>query len=162
LAQTRSGDGAAGPHVVELVVDGLVAEEVHRADDVVPRALLEQLGHAVLAAGDEVGLDAQAQVGLLADEVAVGVEVVLGVVAPQRVLPDVQRGREAVDVLADAQLGDAALLGDGPVALGVGGGEVAVGGGARLVGPQMHVVVGQHGALVKQPRVGGRRSKRWG
>ena len=61
------------------------------------------------APGDEVRLDAQPQVGLLAHERAVVVEVVVRVVAPERVLPDLERLREAVDVLGDAQLGDAAL-----------------------------------------------------
>ena len=59
-------------------------------------------------------------------------------------LPDVERGGEAVDVLGDAQLGDAALGRDLAVALGVGGGEVLLGGRARVVRAQVDVVVGQH------------------
>ena len=68
----------------------------------------------------EVGLDAEPQVGLLAHELAVGVEVVERVLAPERVLPDVERLREAVDVLGDAELGDPALARRLAVALDVG------------------------------------------
>ena len=84
-------------------------EEVHRADHVVEVARLEQVGDAILGAGHEVGLDAEPQVGLLAHERAVGVEVVVRVAHPERVLPDVERLLEAVDVLGDAELGDPAL-----------------------------------------------------
>ena len=126
-----------------------LADEVDRADDVVPVAVGEQRRHAVLAAGDEVGLDAEPQVGLLAHERAVVVEVVARAVAPQRVLPDVERRAEAVDVLGDAELLDPALGGDVAVALGVGGGEVALGRrGLDVVGAQVDVVVGQHGGTL--------------
>ena len=60
-------------------------------------------------AGDEVDLDPEPQVGLLAHERAVLVEVVARVLAPERVVPDVERLREAVDVLGDPELGDPAL-----------------------------------------------------
>jgi hypothetical protein len=62
------------------------------------------------------------------------------------VLPDLERGVEAVDVLRDAELGDPVLLGGGPVALGVARGEVPLRRRVRLVRAQVHVVVGQHGA----------------
>jgi len=58
--------------------------------------------------------------------------------------PDVERLAEAVHVLGHAQLGDAALRRDLPVALGVGRGEEPLGGRAGRVGAQMHVQVGQH------------------
>ena len=90
-------------------VDGVVADEVHRADHVVPLVRVEQVRHPVLAAGDVVGLDPEPQVGVLAHEGDVGVQVVDGVRAPERVLPDVERGGEAVDVLGHAELGHAAL-----------------------------------------------------
>ena len=48
------------------------------------------------------------------------------VLAPERVLPDVERLLEAVDVLGDAQLGDPALARGLAVALDVGLGEVLV------------------------------------
>ena len=119
------------PDVVLVVVERAVADEVDRADDVVEVAAGQQLGHAVLAARDEVGLDPELEVGLLAHEVAVGVEVVAGRVAPQLVLPDLERLGEAVDVLGHAELLDAALLGGLAIALGVRGGEVALGRRAR-------------------------------
>ena len=115
---------AAPPHAEVLHVDRLVGDEVDGADDVVPLAGVEEVGEPVLAAGDEVGLDPEPQVGLLAHELAVGVDVVARPLLPPRVLPDVERLGEAVDVLRDAELGDPALLGDGAVALGVGGREV--------------------------------------
>ena len=100
--------------------------EVHRADDVVPLARLEEARDAVLAAAHVVGLDAEPQVGLLAHERAVVVDVVARPAAPPRVLPDLERLREAVDVLGDAELGDPALVRGLAVALGVGRGEVAL------------------------------------
>jgi hypothetical protein len=80
-----------GPDVVAVVVERAIPEEVDGAEHVVPRAVLQEPGHAVLAARDEVGLDAQAQVRLLADEAAVGVQVVAGALAPQLVVPHVER-----------------------------------------------------------------------
>ena len=96
----------------ELVhVERLVAEEVHRAHEVVEVPALQQLRDLLLASGDEVDLEAQEQVCLLAHRRAVGVEVVVGEALPQRMAPDLQRLGEAVDVLGDAQLVDAALVG---------------------------------------------------
>ncbi len=135
---------AVVPHLVARVVDGVVAEEVHGADDVVPVVRVQQRGRAVLAARDEVRLDAELEVSLLAHEAGVGVEVVGRVLAPERVLPDLQRLREAVDVLRAAQFGDPPLLGNGAVAIDVRRGEVLRRIGAGLVGPQVQVVVGQH------------------
>jgi hypothetical protein len=126
-------------------VDCLVAQEVHRTHDVVPVAPVEQVRHAVLPARHEVGLDPEPEVGLLADEAAVLVEVVVRPAAPERVLPDLQRGGEAVHVLGDAQLGDPAFGGGLAVALRVGRREVLARGCVRLVRAQMDVVVGQHG-----------------
>ncbi|MEH3054754.1 MAG: hypothetical protein PGN13_12245 [Patulibacter minatonensis] len=125
------------------MVDGQIAEEVHRADHVVEVARLEQARDAVLAAGDEIGLDAAAQ-SLLTEELDVRVEVVDRGALPQVVLPHVERGGEAIDVLADAQLADAAFFGDEFEPVGVRGREVLLGGRARLVGAQVDVVVGQH------------------
>ena len=57
----------------------------------------------------EVRLDAQAQVGLLAHERAVGVEIVVRVCKPERVPPHLERLLEAVDVFGDPELGDPSL-----------------------------------------------------
>ena len=135
------------PDVVAVVVERPVADEVDRADHVVEVAAGQQLGHAVLAPGDEVGLDPQPEVGLLAHEGAVGVEVVAGRVAPQLVLPHLERLGEAVDVLGHPELLDAALGRAGAVALGVGGRQVALGRRrVDVVGAQVDVVVGEHAA----------------
>ena len=111
---------AGRPHVVLVVVDGACrrgsAPSRRRSRS---RAPSSSVGHPVLAARDEVGLDPEPQVGLLAHERAVVVEVVERAVAPELVVPDVERLREAVDVLGDAELGDAALGGRLAVALGV-------------------------------------------
>ena len=66
------------------------------------------------------------------------------VCAPERVPPDVERLREAVDVFGDAQLGDAPLAGHLAVALDVGRREVLGRGGVEVVGAQVEVVVGEH------------------
>ena len=81
-----------------------------RADHVVELARLDQVRRAVLARRDEVDLEPEPQVGLLAHERAVFVEVVVGVLAPERVVPDLERLVEAIDVLGDAELGDAGSL----------------------------------------------------
>ena len=143
------------PDVVAVVVERAVADEVDRADDVVEVAATQQLGHALLAPGDEIGLDPELEVGLLAHEGAVGVEVVARGVAPQLVLPHLERLGEAVDVLGHPQLLDAALRRARPVALGVLGRQVALGRrGLDVVGAQVDVVVGQHAApiLAGRPR----------
>ncbi len=72
---------------------------MHRADHIVEVAGLEQIGDAILRARYEVGLDPQAQIGLLAHEAAVLVEVVVREFTPQRMLPHAERLREAVHVL---------------------------------------------------------------
>ena len=87
-----------------------------------------------------------AQVGVLAQEADVVVEVVARLGPPERVIPDGERLVEAVDVLGDAELGDPALLGDLAVAVGVAGREGLGGGGVRVVLAEMDVEVGQHGA----------------
>ena len=117
---------------------------MHRADHVVEVAGLEQLRRAVLDARHEVGLDAEPQVGLLAHERAVLVDVIDGVALPERVVPQLERLAEAVDVFGDAQLGDALLGGGVAVALGVGGRVEPLGGRVLVVGAQVEVVVGQH------------------
>ena len=88
------------------MVDRLLAEEVDRADHVVEVARLEQLSRAVLGAGDEVALDPKPQ-RRAAYELAVGVEVVAGLLHPEGVAPELERLGEAVDVLGDPQLSDA-------------------------------------------------------
>jgi hypothetical protein len=115
-----------------------------RADHVVEVARRQQVVHPVLSARDEVGLDAEPQVGLLAHEAAVLVDVVGGVCHPEGMPPDRERLLEAVDVLRDAKLVDALLGGDGTVTVGVLGSEVPLGGGALAVRAQMDVVVAQH------------------
>jgi hypothetical protein len=85
-----------------------IAHEVHRADHIVPRPAVEQVRNAVLASHEEIRLDAEFQ-ALVADEVAVLVEVVLRPVAVPGVLPHVERLHEAVDVLGHPELVDAAL-----------------------------------------------------
>ena len=82
---------AAAPHAPVVHVDRLVAQEVHRADDEVPLARVEEVGDPVLGARHEVRLDPEPQVGLLAHELAVGVDVVARPLDPPRVLPDVER-----------------------------------------------------------------------
>ena len=62
--------------------------------------------------------------GVRADELAVGVEVVARLPLPVGVAPDLERLGEAVDVLGDAELVDAVLLGRGEVAVDVLLGEV--------------------------------------
>ena len=109
-------------------------------------------GDPVLAAGHEVHLDPEPEVGLLAHERAVGVEVVVRRM-PERVVPDLQRGAEAVDVLGDPELRYPALGRRLAVALGVGGREGALEGMFALVRAQMDVVVGQQAAA---RRSGGR------
>ena len=120
--------GARPPDVEALVVDRgvAVADEVDRADDVVEVAGGEQLAGPLLGPGDEVALDPEPQ-RRRADELAVGVEVVAGVLGPERVGPEVEGGGEAVDVLGDAELLDPPLAGGGQVALDVLGGEIALG-----------------------------------
>ena len=70
-------------------------------------------------AGHEVDLDPQRRSVCVAHELAVGVDVVGRLRAPERVVPDVERLFEAVHVLGDAQLGDPALARRLAVALGV-------------------------------------------
>src|SRR3954452_22309936 len=134
------------PDVVAVVVDRLVAEEVHGADDVVEVGALQEVREPVLATEDEVRLDPHAQVGVLAEEADVVIEVVARLGPPERVIPDGERLVEPVDVLGDAELGDPALLGDLAVAVGVGGREGLGRGGVRIVPAEMDVEVGQHGA----------------
>src|ERR1700679_3807258 len=134
------------PDVEAVVVDGGVAlaDEVDRADHVVEVARLQHLPGALLGTGDVVALDPETQRGR-ADELAIGVEVVFGVLDPERVTPEVERLAEAVDVLGDAQLLDPGGVGGGPVALRVLGGEVTLEGGSVLVGAEVEVVIGEHG-----------------
>src|SRR5206468_11482994 len=80
----------APPDVVVGVIDGEVPDEMDRADDVVEVEPLEQVPGLVLPPGDEVHLDPQAEVGLLADELAVRVDVVDRLLGPERVLPDLE------------------------------------------------------------------------
>ncbi len=94
--------GAAGavgvPDAVVVHVDGAVAHEVHRADDVVEVARLQQVGHAILSAGHEVRLDAEPQICVFAHERAIRVEIVVRVALPERVAPDLECLHEAVHV----------------------------------------------------------------
>ena len=133
----------AGPDVEVGIVDRAVAEEVDRADDVVEVVRVEHVRDPVLGAGDEVHLDPEPQRGG-ADEVAVGGQVVDRVFAPERVVPDLERGAEAVDVLGGAELLDPRIARGLEVALGVLLGEVLLGARVRLVRAQVHVVVGEH------------------
>ena len=113
------------PDVVALVVDGAVRRRgsgPSRPRSRSPR--LEQVGDPVLAARDEVALDPEPQ-RRRADELAVGVEVVARLFLPEGVAPELERLGEAVDVLGDAELVDAVLLGRGQVAVDVLLGEVA-------------------------------------
>src|SRR3954470_3613301 len=106
---------------------------MHRAHHVVPVASVDEVGRAVLAPGQEVDLYPQPEVSRLANERAVGVEVVTRPVAIPGVLPDLERLYEAVHVLGHAELLDPTLGRRLPVALGVTRGEVVVGPGAVLV-----------------------------
>ena len=107
------------PDAVVVHVDGALAQEVHRADDVVEVAGVEQVGRAILGAGNEVRLDPEPEIGLFAHERAVLVDVVVRVGFPEGVTPDAERLGEAVDVFGDTQLGDAAFIGHLAVALDV-------------------------------------------
>ena len=149
LRQTFSGSLRAPdvprlPVRVGVQVHRLVAEEVQGADHVVPWPAVQHVREPVLAAGQEVRLDPQPQIRLLAHELAVGVEVVAGPVPVPGVAPHVERLREAVDVLGHPELLDSALGGGLPVTLRVRGREVRVGRRVVLVGTEVHVVVGQH------------------
>jgi hypothetical protein len=62
------------------------------------------------------------------------------------VLPEIEGLAEAVDVLGDPELLDPGALGGVEVALDVLGREVALEAGPPLVGAQVKVVVGEHGA----------------
>ena len=93
------------------------------------------------------------QVGLRAHELAVSVEILARVRLPERVLPDVERLFEAVDVLGDPQLGDPALARRLAVALGVRRREVQLGGRAGLVGAKVDVVVGEHAVRLQPLRL---------
>jgi len=109
-----------------------VADEVDRADDVVEVPGPEQRLDPLLGAGDVVALDPQPQ-RRAADELAVGVDVVDGVLDPEGVLPEVERRPEAIDVLGDPELLDPRRRGGVEVALDVLGGEVALERGPLLV-----------------------------
>ena len=78
--------------------------------DVVP-LVRRRAGCAIWSsrAADVVGLDPEPQVGLLAHEADVAVEVVDARSRARTGAATRQRGGEAVDVLGDAELGDAAL-----------------------------------------------------
>ena len=89
-----------------------------RPHHVVPRPPVEQVRHAVLAPHEVVRLDAELE-PVLADEVAVGVKVVLRPVAIPGVLPHLKRLHEAVYVLGHPELLDPALGRDLAVALDV-------------------------------------------
>src|SRR5439155_7365307 len=91
--------------------------------------------------------DPELQVGLLAHELAVVVQVVVGVPLPERVVPDAQRLLESVHVLGHAEQLDAALGSSLAVALCVRGREVLRGRALLPVGAEVHVEVGQHLAL---------------
>jgi hypothetical protein len=108
-----------------VVECALLSQEVDGAHHVVEVVGFEQIGDAVLAPRDEVGLDPQAQRGR-AHELAVGAQVVGRLLAPEGVVPDLQRLGEAVDVLGDPQLLDPLLRRRGQVALRVLRGEVAL------------------------------------
>ena len=135
---------AAVPDAVVVHVDRAVADEVDRADHVVEVARVEQVRDAVLRAGHEVHLDAEPQLGVLAHERAVVVEVVVRVPLPERVAPDLERLAEAVDVFGDPQLRDPALGGRLPVALDVRLRVVLLDARVQVVLAQVHVVVGEH------------------
>jgi hypothetical protein len=116
---------------------------VDGAHDVVEGVCVEQLRGAILRTADVVRLHTEPQRGGL-DELAVAGQVVLGLVVPVGMAPELDGLLEAVDVLRDAQLLDPLLLRGGEVAVDVLLGEVAVG-RPDLVGAQMQVVVGEHG-----------------
>jgi len=96
----------AVPHAVVVHINRALAHEVHRPDHIVEVARFQQVGHAILGAGHEVRLDAQAQIGPIAHERAVGVQIVVRVPKPERMPPHLERLLEAVDVFGDPELGD--------------------------------------------------------
>ncbi len=68
---------------------------------------VEHVGDAVLPPGDPVHLDPRPKPGR-ARELEVLAHVVHRVLAPEGVIPDLERLGEAVDVLGDAELADPA------------------------------------------------------
>src|ERR1044072_4758360 len=133
------------PDVPTLVVDRALSDEVDRADHVIEVVCLQQGRGAILGAGNEVALDSQPQ-RCAAHELAISGEVVARLLLPERMAPEVERLGEAVDVLGDAELLDPGLGGGGKVAIDVLGGEEALGRRLLIVGPQVQVIVGEHGA----------------
>ena len=112
------------PDLEAVVVDRVLADEVHRADDEIPVAPLQQRRHPVLAAADPVRLDAELQVGLLADEAGVVVDVVDRALAPQRVAPDSSACAKRYMCSAQPSSAMPRSCATVAVALGVRGGEV--------------------------------------
>ena len=134
------------PDVIALVVHRALLDEVDRADRVVEPALVDEVLGAILGAQDEVDLEAKPK-RRRADELAIGDEIVVRLLLPERVTPQLERLGEPVDVLGDAELVDAGLASGRQVPLDVPVGErgrvrrLAVG-----VLAQVDVVIGEHGA----------------
>ena len=105
----------------------------------------------VLSSPDEVRLDPQPQ-GRGSNELAIGGEVVLGLVVPVRMPPELEGLLEAVDVLGDPEFLDPLFLGGREIPIDIHPREVLPG-VADLVGPQVQVVVRQHAPTVPASRV---------
>src|SRR5207249_2608638 len=120
-------------------------DEVDRSEHVVEPALVDQVGGAILGAGHVIDLEAEPQRGG-AHELAVGVEVVAGLLLPERMTPQLERLPEPVDVLRATELLDPRPLGGRDVAIDVLARErLALGWPAILILAQVNVVVGEHG-----------------
>src|SRR5262249_11098202 len=95
-------------HKPGLLIDREAVDEVHRAEHVVPRVRLEQLGEPALRAREVVGLEPEldrqpAPLGL-ENRVDVLVEVVAAAIEHPRDVPEVARLAEVVDVIAEPDL----------------------------------------------------------
>ena len=139
------GCAGAVPDAVVVHVDGALAQEVDRADDVVevarrragsrcgPRRRATK--SASMPSRRSVCSRTNAQYSSRSS---------CGEALPERVAPDLERLAEAVDVFGDAELGDPALGGGLAVALGVGRRVVLGDARVGVVGAQVQVVVGEH------------------
>src|SRR5581483_894586 len=153
--EARDRRPVAPPHVVDRVrrpdpglgVDGEPVEPVHRAEQVVPRVRLQDLGELGLPRPDPVDLepelDRQPLPLRLDDRRDVVVEVVDAALRLVRQRPESPRLPEVVDVLREAELVDAAAAAGLDVALDRGHGVVD-----RLLvlrrPPRVQVVVDDH------------------
>ncbi len=124
-----------------------------RADNVVELEAVDQVLRAILATGNEVDLEPEAEVCPFAHELAVVVDVIDCVTPPERVVPDRERLLKAVDVLGDAELADTRGIRRSAVARGIFLREVLRGSARDVIAAQMDVVVGEHAPIQSTRRL---------